>query len=371
MEWSLMEKLDTFITSKKPEKRSKIPKSFCGRQQISAQNGTYSKISQALTAEAVQISVTSGLIRLVDRIPSWGPPRNGSICVDQTGNRTNESQNGNADVDMQNFLEEGFHDLTGPRRFIYAYPDTQDAQEVSLILVERVILPVPCAPDWNFTKPPHFHQGPTTSSDLSSITGYAILGVPRRPTDLEESKEALELFNAGKITLNGLASFIGKFQPISVALLPGRLMLRRPQELKNTTLKSYQTFTTLNAMFGPHDVDLFASNKNKKLKAKSLLQLAPGYQDSRNKLAVGQLEWVEEPIRFPEMEFNLASASESQTGTTDSNSEFSSMEISDMVPRPYEFINFPTASVSSENSNNLPQKRKIASNRQQALDSND
>ncbi|OMJ29706.1 hypothetical protein AYI69_g775, partial [Smittium culicis] len=88
-------------------------------------------------------------------------------------------------------------------------------------------------------------------------------------------------------------------------------------------------------------------------------------------LAVGQLEWVEEPIRFPEMEFNLASASESQTGTTDSNSEFSSMEISDMVPRPYEFINFPTASVSSENSNNLPQKRKIASNRQQALDSND
>ncbi|OMJ23591.1 hypothetical protein AYI69_g4915 [Smittium culicis] len=34
------EKLNALISSKKPEKRSKIRKSFCRRQQISAQNGT-------------------------------------------------------------------------------------------------------------------------------------------------------------------------------------------------------------------------------------------------------------------------------------------------------------------------------------------
>ncbi|OMJ27323.1 hypothetical protein AYI69_g3248 [Smittium culicis] len=118
------EKLDALIASKNPEKSSRTRKPFCG---------------------------------------------------------TDEFQNGNADFDIQDDSEEGFHDLTGPRRCIHAYPDTQDAQEVSSIMVERENLPVPRAPVWTFTQPLHFYQGPMSSSDLGSITGHASLGVIRRP----------------------------------------------------------------------------------------------------------------------------------------------------------------------------------------------
>ncbi|OMJ22114.1 hypothetical protein AYI69_g5525 [Smittium culicis] len=52
-----MEKLEALISSKKTEKNSRIRKPFSGRQQISAQNGTYSKAAQAQTAEAVQTPV--------------------------------------------------------------------------------------------------------------------------------------------------------------------------------------------------------------------------------------------------------------------------------------------------------------------------
>ncbi|OMJ18811.1 hypothetical protein AYI70_g5126 [Smittium culicis] len=69
------------------------------------------------------------------------------------------------------------------------------------------------------------------------------------------------------------------------------------------------------------------------------------------------------------MELNLASGSKRQTETTDSNSDRSSMKISILVPRPDEIINCPTASAASEKNNSRPQKRKIAINREQALDS--
>ncbi|OMJ21957.1 hypothetical protein AYI70_g3160 [Smittium culicis] len=64
------EKLDALISSKKLEKCSIIRKPFRGCQQISAQNGTYNG--------------EKGLSRPANRAPTWGTPRNVSICVKQT-----------------------------------------------------------------------------------------------------------------------------------------------------------------------------------------------------------------------------------------------------------------------------------------------
>ncbi|OMJ13093.1 hypothetical protein AYI70_g8710 [Smittium culicis] len=66
-------KLDALISSKKLEKCSIIRKPFLGCKQISAQNGTYNG--------------EKGLSRIANRAPSWGTPRNVSICVDQTEKR--------------------------------------------------------------------------------------------------------------------------------------------------------------------------------------------------------------------------------------------------------------------------------------------
>ncbi|OMJ27821.1 hypothetical protein AYI69_g2727 [Smittium culicis] len=66
---------------------------------------------------------------------------------------------------------------------------------------------------------------------------------------------------------------------------------------------------------------------------------------------------------------NQHSPAEGQTETTESNSDYFSMEISDKVPRFEEKINFPTASSLGNNNNSRSQKRKIAVNREQALES--
>ncbi|OMJ19927.1 hypothetical protein AYI69_g6423 [Smittium culicis] len=95
--------------------------------------------------------------------------------------RNEEFQNGNADFNIQVGSEEGLYEITRPNGCIHAYPNPQDVQEVSSILVERQILPVPRAPVWTVTQPPHFHQGLKTSFDMGLITGYASLGVPRQP----------------------------------------------------------------------------------------------------------------------------------------------------------------------------------------------
>ncbi|OMJ18812.1 hypothetical protein AYI70_g5127 [Smittium culicis] len=96
------EKLNALISSKKLEKCSIIRKPFRGCQQISAQNGTSSKASKCKLLKlynhlslltTIQINQIfagedadgeKGLIRPANRAPSWGTPRNVSICVNQT-----------------------------------------------------------------------------------------------------------------------------------------------------------------------------------------------------------------------------------------------------------------------------------------------
>ncbi|OMJ19155.1 hypothetical protein AYI69_g6741 [Smittium culicis] len=69
------------------------------------------------------------------------------------------------------------------------------------------------------------------------------------------------------------------------------------------------------------------------------------------------------------MELNLESGSEGQTGTTDSNTDCTYMKISNIFPRPDLIINIPTASDSGDNNSSRTQKRKIAVNREQKLES--
>ncbi|OMJ19926.1 hypothetical protein AYI69_g6422 [Smittium culicis] len=117
-------------------------------------------------------------------------------------------------------------------------------------------------------------------------------------------------------------------------------------------------------MFGPHEMELFASSKNKKLKA-----YCSCFPDARavDIKSVDQMGWMEDPIRLPATELNLESTSECHTGANGSKSGYTYMEISNMVPRPDEIINVPTASASGDNNNSRPQKRKIAVNREQTL----
>ncbi|OMJ19213.1 hypothetical protein AYI70_g4861 [Smittium culicis] len=120
-----------------------------------------------------------------------------------------------------------------------------------------------------------------------------------------------------------------------------------------------------------HDADLYVRSARrgifriqKEQDDGSLIQLLHGYQCSRYQIAVDQLEWVEEPTRLLTIELNLASGSEGQKGTTDSNSDSSSMEISNMVPQSDEIGNFPAAFTLGGNNNYRSQKRKIAVNKE-------
>ncbi|OMJ30428.1 hypothetical protein AYI69_g27 [Smittium culicis] len=124
--------------------------------------------------------------------------------------------------------------------------------------------------------------------------------------------------------------------------------------------------SSLNTMFGPHEMELFASSKNKKLKA-----YYSCFPDARvvDIKSVDQMGWMKDPIRLPATELNLESASECQTGATDSKSGYISMEISNIFPRPDEIINIPTASASGDSNNSRPLNRKIAVNREQTLES--
>ncbi|OMJ24031.1 hypothetical protein AYI70_g1861 [Smittium culicis] len=65
---------------------------------------------------------------------------------------------------------------------------------------------------------------------------------------------------------------------------------------------------------------------------------------------------------------NLNSGSEGQTVSIESNSDFSSKETSNMVPRNYLIINLPTAFDSCDNNNSRLKKRKISVNREQVMD---
>ncbi|OMJ23337.1 hypothetical protein AYI70_g2320 [Smittium culicis] len=68
------------------------------------------------------------------------------------------------------------------------------------------------------------------------------LKVPsNRIRDLE--REALSIFRKGQATIRGLASFIGKAQAMSVAILLRRLNLRKIQELKIKSLESLRDWS--------------------------------------------------------------------------------------------------------------------------------
>ncbi|OMJ18750.1 hypothetical protein AYI69_g6884 [Smittium culicis] len=455
--------------------------------------------------------------------------------------RTEEFQNGNADVDMEDGLEEELYDITRPRGCIHVYPNPQDLQEVSSILVERQILPAPRAPVWTVTQPRHFHQGLTTSSDMGSITGYAGLGVSRRTVNIrriqgdmqnenqqnliqaaragvqnqgreifdhaEESYHAFrnanqhaghdaessqpnftevldELHRESASNVSGSSPWTPSVTKVARAKYHYAVIHPRKNRAGDIYILQRQCmrggswvnnlFRDMESAIGTDahhcqgatvdlicatsqqgnrkistyihrkhnnpcicseiwrhyigeasgnretDLDTLPTNQHspagnlhtvstepgrcsepsnranrmvnirpnihdaeryvrpprrgsycyqKEQEAESFLQLVSGYQGIRDQLAVGQLEWVEEPIRLPAMELNLESGSEGLTGTTDSNTYFSSMEISNMIPRTDEIINIPTDSASGDNNNFRPQNRKITVNRELTLES--
>ncbi|OMJ29313.1 hypothetical protein AYI69_g1189 [Smittium culicis] len=127
------------------------------------------------------------------------------------------------------------------------------------------------------------------------------------------------------------------------------LIFSTSQEAQKEWSISDQKSTTLNAMLGPHDVWLPDTEQQGSTRCRST--------------GVGGRAYT-----LGHVGTKSRSGSEGQTGTTDSNTDCSSIKISNMVPRPDEIINIPTASATGDNNNSRPQNRKIAVNREQKLE---
>ncbi|OMJ19066.1 hypothetical protein AYI70_g4962 [Smittium culicis] len=238
--------------------------------------------------------------------------------------RIGEFQNGNADVDIQDGFEEGFHIIPGLRRCIHVDTDPQDVQEVSSTLVERQILAVPRAAVWIFTQFPYFYQ------ELKKTTLFTEI-------------------------LDGHSYSNRAYNPES-EILDGEINQMDWKKYKGGGSRVKNLFSDMESAGGidAHQFqgvtdDIIRTTSPRE--AGSLIHLAPGYLGSRDQLAVVQLEWQEEPILLLAMELNLASGSEGQMGTTENNTDCFSMEIRNMVPRPDEIINIPTTSASGDNNN--------------------
>ncbi|OMJ23625.1 hypothetical protein AYI70_g2153 [Smittium culicis] len=103
--------------------------------------------------------------------------------------------------------------------------------------------------------------------------------------------------------------------------------------------------------------------------AENLLKLVPRHQCYGCEFAEIQLEGSEEPICVSPMELDITGNTEGQTEQTDNNSDNTTIEIGDLVPRTSQPIDFPVATSTSISGSARPKKRKIPAVGKQTLES--
>ncbi|PVU92339.1 hypothetical protein BB561_003888 [Smittium simulii] len=187
-------------------------------------------------------------------LPSSRPPETQQLC------RGKKFQNGIPDIHMQDDQEKGLYDLSESRERFYAHSDTPEVPSNF------------CSSVWALTESAHLYKG-ATQVQKKMYGEYKEIILQTKPTGVQDqdgevqydtisinylsgNNDKLTSYESESSTRQGqgsqmrsqqtdqswqnntekLASFIGKAQEMSVALLPGRLMLRRLLELKNNSL---------------------------------------------------------------------------------------------------------------------------------------
>ncbi|OMJ27481.1 hypothetical protein AYI69_g3077, partial [Smittium culicis] len=101
-----------------------------------------------------------------------------------------------------------------------------------------------------------------------------------------------------------------------------------------------------------------------------ILQLVPGPTICRPERAAIQLVELEEPLLLPTLEPDFTGSPEGETRADYDDSNYASMDISNLVPGHANTIDLPTTNSTSNRGGPRPKKRKVPAHKEQGLDSN-
>ncbi|OMJ14468.1 hypothetical protein AYI69_g8593 [Smittium culicis] len=204
------EKLNALISSKKPEKRSRIRMHFRGRQKLGTQNGTRSKPSQVQTTDAAT-PTTAGGIAATDTPHVVSQKKNGRCrsCLPDGGSRIPDFEENNRTGEDTGFLL---------LQKLFCHTKEDRGTHTS---------PLPTGvPIWTFPQPPHIHQSSSPDIDMDENTWDTNLGIFERSTDPRREEGSLKiklshnLFQACKTRLQDQAREI-EYENMSVDKPPG------------------------------------------------------------------------------------------------------------------------------------------------------
>ncbi|PVU91911.1 hypothetical protein BB561_004139 [Smittium simulii] len=199
-----------------------------------------------------------------------------------------------AKIGLQSNKIKGLHDIAGSGGCIHAYIDPQIMQKIFEVSMEWKRVPVQGTSIWSNAEPLYVYRGTMPCYSLGHKLRYLddclfrrladigtkqinmlqehnfsskqtcgtriqnqriiinsknyVVKIPKRQ-DSKSQEESWKTDQECKAVLRNLASFIGKTQAISVALLPGSLMLRRLLELNNQALSISKPWASIVVIF--------------------------------------------------------------------------------------------------------------------------
>ncbi|OMJ18514.1 hypothetical protein AYI69_g6982 [Smittium culicis] len=286
------ENLDALIASKKPEKRARIRMPIRGRQQSSTRPPDYGRVQGGMRFE---------------HLPNL-------LQAYRTGV---QNQSG----EIIHYPEASYYACRDANKF------TRNDSESSIIKGQG---PTPRSQQVVEYRTDHREGvGDFYRESTGNISGSVSWTINATKT-LRTEKTALS-------TLKSWTAYVPSV--LNPADTPSRLTAQTEWSVSDSK------FDTLNSQFGPHDVNLFASNLNKKLKTYY------SWFPETNDMGVNSLVFS------------------SQTEQTDNNSDNTTKEIGDLVPRPSQPIDFSAATSTSNSGSAQPQKRKFIAIGEQTLES--